>query len=203
MRYALEPGGRRRLDVSLTGRWVVRLRLDDREIGAVEGRAALAEGRDFALDDGSVLRVRLVKGRLFPRLEITRDGAALPGSPTDPGVPLRFASISVFLLAGFTLLNGALAVFTDLRAFARYDYTQAVAAAVYAVLGALVLRGSFPALLATAAIVTIEGAWTILLLRLQGYGWLSADIALRVLVLLNLAVGLAALLDVRRVEPRR
>jgi hypothetical protein len=95
-RYALEPHGRKRLELrrnSGTGETAVVL--DGRELGRIP-REAIHEGVDFALPDESLLRVWIETGpRGVPFINVTRNGHPLPGADNDP-VKTLWLTCSIF-----------------------------------------------------------------------------------------------------------
>jgi hypothetical protein len=95
-RYALEPHGRKRLELrrnTSTGETAVVF--DGRELGRIP-RELMAEGVDFALPDKSLLRVWIEIGpRGVPFINLTRNGHPLAGADNDP-VKTLWLTCSIF-----------------------------------------------------------------------------------------------------------
>lgn len=75
--------------------WVnLKLRFQEQEIGTFTTRQELAEGRQFVMQDGHLLSVRL-KGGLQPELELLRDGLLLQSNDS----PAHYKSNTIAQLA--------------------------------------------------------------------------------------------------------
>ena len=100
-KYAMEKGEPKRLEISWKGIWKIKnftVHLDGNNIGLIANRKELKAGREFALIDGSILKVQLVKKLLSAELQVLRDDQPLPGSASDPGQRLRVAYGIVFFI---------------------------------------------------------------------------------------------------------
>ncbi|KFE69160.1 hypothetical protein [Hyalangium minutum] len=113
--FALEPGGPKRLEVSWGMFWKnFTVTLDGKQVGTVEGgQKELKKGVEFRLPDGSDLRVQLVSGALNVELQVTRNGAALPGSASDPAQRVQSAAYLLYFFAGLNTLLGVVAMLID------------------------------------------------------------------------------------------
>jgi hypothetical protein len=77
-RYALEPGGPERLEISMDLLYNLKIRLDGKEAGQIPDPESRTGG-EVRLPDGSFLKVRVVTG-LGTKLVVQRNGTPLPGS---------------------------------------------------------------------------------------------------------------------------
>lgn len=115
-RFPMEPGGPERLELDWSGSFKdFTVSLDGAVLGSFEDSRSLKSGRSFTLEGGSVLRVRLGQWILFPELDLTLDGAPIPGSPGDPEQRLSGATNVIFVVAGMSLLLGLAAVALDIQ----------------------------------------------------------------------------------------
>jgi hypothetical protein len=153
-RFALEPGGPKRVQVAWGMTWnKVRVSIDGAEVGTIATKKELKAGVTFLLADGSTLGVRL-GGLLAPTIEVSRNGSPLPGSSADPAQRLRSAYGLLFLLGSFNIAVGTLATIITLGPLQALgiDGTSAAIGAVYLLLGFLVRR-RFAVALAVAMLV--------------------------------------------------
>ena len=106
--YPLNRGEPKRLEITTSAHFKNTIvRLDGNPIGSLSTKQELESGKRFPLGDGSWVRVQLTgKAWSGRRIEVTRDGRPLPGSPSDPYLKLWAVSIAVFLIAGVNLLGG-------------------------------------------------------------------------------------------------
>lgn len=82
--YALESNGPRDLELEWQGAYkTMTVRLREQELATLD-HAALSEGRDITLPDGTTLHLRLVSSFLSRELHLLRDGVPLPGTAGDP-----------------------------------------------------------------------------------------------------------------------
>ncbi|MCE9669179.1 hypothetical protein LY474_15305 [Myxococcus stipitatus] len=141
-RLALEAGETPRLELSWGLRWKrFVVALDGKVVGTVdEGASALKKGVSFKLPDRSTLRIRMLS-RVFPaELSVTRDGVPLPGSDTDPERQIRTAMLLLYILAGFKLLMGGVALVWSSEEMGGLG--SVLMGAVFGVLGYFVARGT-------------------------------------------------------------
>jgi hypothetical protein len=113
-KYALTKGGPLRLEILTKGTWKdswkdVSVRLDGNEIGTIATKKLLKEGREFYLEDGSILKLRLVT-RLFhlydaSEIQVTLNGEPLPEANLNS---LIFAYGVIFFIGGGQLIIGSL-----------------------------------------------------------------------------------------------
>jgi hypothetical protein len=101
MKYALEKGGPKRLEISYKGNWKdFTIRLDGNVIGTVAEYEHLKTGQEFALPDGSILKVQLK----FPGFQVFRNGKPL--LLYDPSQMLKFSYTFTFFSAAANLFMG-------------------------------------------------------------------------------------------------
>src|SRR5690349_10249524 len=98
--YPLEPKSPRCISVEWSfwkyGYKDVRVLFDGQLLGTIPDKKALVAGREFALPDGSILNVKLAPSS---ELDVTRNGALLPGSASHPLTAVRNASHVLYFFA--------------------------------------------------------------------------------------------------------
>ncbi|MEO7330575.1 MAG: hypothetical protein ABI193_18515, partial [Minicystis sp.] len=166
LEYALVPRGRKRLKLLFTGPWETAVvELDGATIWTMERKSQLDRGHRLRLADGSELLLKLVQAYGTTELHVTRDGVPLPGSPSDPS---RRANQASHLILAFALITALLALATELSDL---DVVSEISlgwpslgiAAAYALLGALTMRRSKPALLLAIGLFILDSAAVVFL----------------------------------------
>jgi len=111
MKYALEKGRPPRLEVSWKGLgWKdFTIKLDGLEVGKIADKKELMEGREFALDKDTILKVQSVRTLSAYELQVLVNGQPVPGSSSDPNRRLAIAYGMVFFTAGLNVLLGLIA----------------------------------------------------------------------------------------------
>lgn len=175
-KFALEKGKVKRLEISWKLFWKdITVHLDGKKVFSCSSREELEEGRQFSLEDGSVLKIQLDrKMPILPELLVLRNGQPLPGSDSDPEQKLKNSYQMIFLVAGLSILVGLLI----------YKIEFFISGFVFLVLGFFASRRSKVALglavlLYSAGIViaVIAGSWwslplaiLIVMLMIRGFG---------------------------------
>jgi hypothetical protein len=193
--FALDPGGPKRLEVRWAGAWKdVAIHLDGAPIGAIPSKAELQEGRSFTLPDRSILHVKLVRSFADIELQVTRNGAPLPGSATDPAERVRLAGSITLFIAVCSGLSGLMAAVFQVKSLTRLGlgWPSVVEGAVLGVLGIFTLRRSKAALILAITVFAIEGI-AVLTLRAGGSGPPPLGLLIRFVLLLPMIRGISAI----------
>jgi hypothetical protein len=166
-RFALEQEGPKRLELSWKGRFKnVDVLVDGQSIGVVPNRAALKEGRVFALPDSSSLSLKLRQGAFNSSIELKRNGVPLPGSDTDARTQVKTAGQLVYFVAALNALLGlAVLVFNvkSLEAMAGANGIGAFfMAGLYSVLAFFTMGGSAWALIASMLIYSLDWVYGVI-----------------------------------------
>jgi hypothetical protein len=198
-RYALEPGGPKRVEVS----WGAffrncTIRVDGNVIGVVPGQQELKAGSDFRLMDGSTLRVQLVRGLLSQEVRVLRDGFPLPGSASDPAQRLKTAYGILFFLGALNVLLGLVAE------VAQVDFLLAIGVgvgsivegAIFLILGYFVRQRSLVALVLAVALLGLDTLFALVEMA-SGSGALVGGLLVRVIFLVYVIRGFDALRSLR------
>ncbi len=86
----------------------VQIYFNDTEVGRLENRKELKEGREFDLGENKKLSIRLI-GKFLPELELLINGEVVPGSATDPNIRLKHVVNMGLTLGGFAMVGGVAA----------------------------------------------------------------------------------------------
>jgi hypothetical protein len=155
LKYALERGGDKSLEISWKGRWkTTEVRLQGKLIGAIPNQKELRAGQILQLPDGTSLKVQLVRSEL----RVLRNDKPLPGSISDPATRLALSFNIIYFIAGLNIVLGFIAL-----GF-RVDFLQtlgfgAVSVAIgfmFLVLGFFTQRRSLIALIVAIAIYGLD-----------------------------------------------
>jgi len=102
--YSLQPGTPERLVVSWDKRWWEKewknfaIYLDGRELCKFDNPDSIKSGQCFDLNDGTQIKVRLIRDFIFWYLQILWRDRPVPGSDTDPETQLRKAYQTFFII---------------------------------------------------------------------------------------------------------
>lgn len=202
--FALVRGGPQRLELAWSGIWKnMSVSLDGRSLGTIANQAELKQGRDFPLDEGGTLRVQLKTG-LNAELQVTRDGAPLPGSGSDPEERFKAAWGIIFFIAGLNGLLGLVVIVFDV-AFLRnlgLGMSSLVTAAIYLGLGLWVKsQRSAIGLGIALALFALDGLLSLGAGVAAGGSPPVGGIVARIFLLLPMARGFAAIKELKAQAP--
>ena len=198
-KYALQKGGDKRLELSWKARWKrFTVKFDDQEVGVIPSRAELLEGRDFDLPDGSRLRVQL-KFIFLPMLALYRNDEPLPGTDADPHKRLRRACTTIFVLAGISLLFGAIIEIASIRAFQKEGFGVAllIVGFVWFVLGLLVRRRSMIALAIAVILLLVDLVGSGYIIGQTENGLVSLGFLIKIAMLLWMSAAFSAIRELK------
>jgi len=108
LKYALERGGDKLLEISWKGRWKnTEVRYKGNLIGVIPSQTELRTGQIFQLPDGTSLKIQF-----FPSgLRVLRNDKPLPGSSSDPVKMLAQSFESIYIIAGINIVLGFITLF--------------------------------------------------------------------------------------------
>lgn len=194
--YALEPGGKNRVDISWKGGFNnVDVVLDGQSIGVIPNQKTLLQGQEFLLEDGSTLKVQLNRSLMSTELQVTRDGQPLPGSASDPHTRHKNAYLIVYFIAGLNLLLGLLASVFNVALLQDLGigFGSIILGLIYLVLGFFVQRQSSLALIMAIVLFITDSLYGVVLSVLQGGSPGIAGLVVRILILVPLFQGVPAI----------
>jgi hypothetical protein len=199
--YALEKGGPRRLEVSWKASWRdVTVRLDGVVIGTAAGQKELLAGPQFALPDGTRLKVQLVRRLTGAELVVTRGGQPLPDSTSDPETRVLTAAWVLFIVGGLNIVLGllGLAFRTEFLAALGAGWYSLVFGALFLSLGFLARRRSITALVSGIVLLAGDGILGFVAALSAGVNPGVGGILVRALLLIPLVQGIGAVRALRR-----
>ncbi len=165
-KFALEPGGEKRLVVSWSGFWKnIRVLFDDEEIGSFTGKAELGQGKSFTLPDRSVVQIKFNQGFGYAEWQVTRNGVPLPGASGNPAEQVKAAGYILYFIAGLNGLLGLISLVFNSETLQSVGIggQSLVAALIYGVLGFFTLKRSKVALILGIVLFALDGLVTLAL----------------------------------------
>ncbi|MDD1444172.1 hypothetical protein MEO93_28300 [Dolichospermum sp. ST_sed3] len=107
VKYALERGGDKSLEISWKGRFKnTKVQLKGNLIGEIPNKKELMTGKIFQLPDGTSLKVQLVKSEL----RVLQNDKPVPGSISDPITRLGLSFGIIYFIAGLNIVLGFIAL---------------------------------------------------------------------------------------------
>lgn len=161
--YSFEPNGPRRLEISWGMFWKnIIIRLDGEELDTFATQNEFRQGKEYKLDDGSVLAVRLVNSLMGQDVQVTRNGKPLPGTMQDPATRIRSSFVLLYFVGGWKILFGILGLAmngVDFSVVGR-NFIDIFVGLVFILLATLVRRRSMIALIAGIALFAGDALYT-------------------------------------------
>ena len=202
MSYALEQGGPKRLIIDSNVGWKDSVvKFDDVEIGRIPDLAALQNGLDFTLPDGSLLHVQINNKLFSNQLRITRNGAPIPDSYGDPWQNVKAAYRMLYLIGGFSILIGFVSIFSEDLQSIGVSWLSVVLGVVFLVLGYFTQRHSKTALIIAIVLFGLDSVLTLIL----NYDFIDNPITGfigRLILMVPMVLGLITLNDKKNQEPK-
>jgi hypothetical protein len=158
--YALEEGGKKRLELSWSGFWSnFTVSLDGTPLGTLPRGQSLKDGQEFRLPDGSIIHIQLIQKPTGNYLEVLRDDKPLPGSDTNPRTILNTAAGVIYFFSGVNLLVGIIAVLFNVQWLQDYGigFGSIIIGFIYLPLAYFTGEGSSIALLLAVLLYIVDG----------------------------------------------
>lgn len=196
IKYALEKGGPKRLEVSWKGNWnEITVRLDGNLIGSIADSEQLKEGKEFRLEDGTSLKVQLERKSIFPFISILKDGQPLPSPGPEPTKRLGFAYKVTFLIGGVNIVFGLIGSQFQTKSWniPVAGIWPVVIGCLFLVLAFFIMRRSMTALAIVVGILAIDMVVAIIFRRDLPRVFLVASVVFRILILLTMIQGFGAI----------
>ena len=158
IKYAIEKGGPKRLEVSWKGnREETTIRLDGNIIGSISNREQLETGKEFSLEDGSCLKVQLKGRSIFSCPRVLKDGQLLHPSGLDAAQRLSYTYKFLFMFAAVNLTAGfALLLKPGLLNLPVKALHPLIAGFLFLILAFFVMRKSIIALSAATGVLALD-----------------------------------------------
>lgn len=199
--YALEPGGPKRLEVSWKGFFKnTTITLDGIVLGVVSDHMALRTPQEFKLIDGSLLKVQLVQNLSGAELQVSHNGAPLPGSASNPEMRLKTAGGIIFFIAGLNLLLGILGLVTqsELLANMGIGWYSLIFGGFFLVMGFMVMKRSKLALILSLVVFSLDTLIGIIGSVAMGGAPAIGGLILRVLLIIPMVQGIGAITELKK-----
>ena len=193
--YALEAGGKKRLELFWKGMFNnLNVVLDGQSIGVIPNQKALSQGQTFELEDGSTLKVQLVRSLMATEVQVLRDGEPLPGSASDPQSRYKNAYLIVYFIAGLNLLLGVLASLFNVALLQQLGigFGSILLGFVYLVLGFFVQKKSSLALVLAIVLFAADSLFGVVMTVFEGGSPGFAGLIMRVVLLIPMFQGVPA-----------
>lgn len=194
-KFQIEKGGPKRLELRWKGLWKnLELVFDGQVVGEpIPTQKELKAGRVFTLPDGSKVRVQLQTG-MKTQLHVTRNGAPLPGSDSDPRQQVKIAAGIVYFIAGLNLVVGLVALSgVEFLQDLGLGWGSILSAGVMGVLGYFTSKRSKVALGLAIALFALDALFSVYLAIEAGGRVPTASIVMRVFLLIPMISGLKAM----------
>jgi hypothetical protein len=199
--YALEEGGKKRLELSWSGFWSnFTVSLDGMPVGALPKGQSLKDAQNFRLPDGSVIQVQLIQKSTGSYLEVLRDGKPLPGSDTNPRSILNTAAGIIYFFSGVNLLAGIIAVFFDVQWLQDYGigFGSIIIGFIYLPLAYFTSQASSIALLLAILLYIVDGISGIVLTVMAGGIPAFGGMIFRIVMLIPMFRGFGAITKLKQ-----
>ena len=193
--YALEAGGKKRLELFWKGMFNnLNVVLDGQSIGVIPNQKALSQGQTFELEDGSTLKVQLVRSLMATEVQVLREGEPLPGSASDSQSRYKNAYLIVYFIAGLNLLLGVLASLFNVALLQQLGigFGSILLGFVYLVLGFFVQKKSSLALILAIVLFAADSLFGVVMTVLEGGSPGFAGLIMRVVLLIPMFQGVPA-----------
>ncbi len=204
IKYALEKGGPKRLEISWKGNWKqFTIQLDGSEIASIDDYDLLKAGQEVSLEDGSSLKVQLAGRSILPHLRVLKDGQPLSASGFEPAQQLGFAYKFTFLIGAVNLVAGLAGVLfnislVNLPAFGLQSF---VVGCLYLFLAFSIRRRSTVALSIAVGILALDLVLAIVFWQNLPRIALIAGVVFRIFVLLGMIQGFGAIQALKQNPP--
>lgn len=202
MKYALEKGGPKRLEIAWqTNHSEFHIKLDGKEIASFTSPEPLLAGQEFTLEDGSILKIQLPSRSKFAAFKITFNGFPLPSSMPPPEKRLKTVFQFILFIAAMNII-GSIASF---RSFYSMKYLSpnawilAAVGLIFLVLALFVYRKSKIALFITVSLFTLDTIVFLFYAKLML--WKKVLMFLfRLLLILMMLMGFGAINEIKQKE---
>jgi hypothetical protein len=193
--YSLEKGQPRRLKINtrfdFNGAIVY---FDGIQIYDIPDGKTLKNGVDIQLPDGSPLHIQLQQKLPSFALIVTRYGAPLPGSNTDPATMLKVAYEILYFIAGLNMIGGLLGIIThdSFIALMGFGWASLIEGALYLVLAIFTQRKSKAALITAIVLYVLDSLFIFIGSATNGNN-IGGAVILRIIVLVAMFPGIKAI----------
>jgi len=173
------------------------VRLNGNLIGSIARNEELIEGREYILDNGSVLKIQAVVNLGF-RLVVLMDGQPVPGSQSHPMQRLKESFTAFFIIGGYYIALSAAALIwnVDYLKEAGFNFASALWGSMFVILGLFVLRRSLIALTIGVCLLILETV-TFLLEPNSNFSTAVLGLSLRAVLIIFMIRGFSAIRELK------
>jgi hypothetical protein len=194
--YAFETNGPRRLEISWGMFWKnIIIRLDGKELDTFATQNEFRQGKEYKLEDGSVLAIRLANSLMGQDVQVTRNGKPLPGTMQHPETRIRSSFVLLYFIGGWKILFGILGLAVngvDFTVLSR-NFIDIFIGLVFILLATMVRKRSMIALIAGMALFAGDGLYTAYTISQTGQQQNIFSLLIQVFLLYYLYQGVTAI----------
>ncbi len=194
--FAFEPNGPRRLEISWGMFWKnIIIRLDGEELDTIATQNEFRQGKEYKLNDGSVLAIRLVNSLMGQDVQVTRNGKPLPGTMQHPETRIRSSFVLLYFIGGWKVLFGILGLAingVDFTVLSR-NFIDIFIGLVFILLATLVRKRSIIALIAGIALFAGDALYTAYTIYQSGQQQNVFSLLIQVFLIYYLYQGVGAI----------
>jgi hypothetical protein len=202
--FALEKGQPKRLEVDVKyGFKEATVKFDGIQLLTIPDKQSLLRGVDALLPDNSTVHIQLQPGFAQNRILVTRNGEPLPGSGGDPQTTLKTAYGIIYVVAGFGMIAGILALVLN-NSFL-YDlglgWGTLIMGAIFAVLGFFTQRKSKAALIIAIVLYGVDAITGLVLNAMAGASFSTASLVTKIIFIGFMIPGVRAIDELKKANP--
>jgi hypothetical protein len=202
--YALEKDQPKRLEIDVKyGFKDASVKFDGIQLLTIPDKESLIRGVDALLPDNSTVHIQLQHSFTQNRILVTRNGKPLPGSGGDPQTTLKTAYGMIYVVAGFSLIAGFLALLLN-DSFLNnmgLGWGTVIMGAIFAVLGFFTQRKSKAALIIAIVLYAVDAVAGLVLNAMAGASFSSAGLVVRIIFIGFMIPGVKAIDELKKANP--
>lgn len=202
--FALEKGQPKRLEIDVKyGFTQATVKFDGNPLLTIPDKQSLIRGVDVLLPDNSTVHIQLQPSFTQNRILVMRNGKHLSGSGGDPQTTLKTAYGLIYVVAGFGLVAGILALVLN-NSFLNdlgLGWSTVIMGAIFAVLGFFTQRESKAALIIAIVLYALDAVAGLVLNAMAGASFSSASLVIKIFIIGYMIPGLKAIDDIKKANP--
>ena len=171
----------------------------------IPDKQSLIRGADVLLPDSPTVHIQLQPSFTQNRILVMRNGKHLSGSGGDPQTTLRTAYGIIYVVAGFSLIAGFLALVLN-NSFL-YDlglgWGTIIMGAIFAVLGFFTQRKSKAALIIAIVLYAVDAVAGLVLNAMAGASFSSTGLVVKIIFIGFMIPGLKAIDEIKKTNPQQ
>ncbi|MBX7221389.1 MAG: hypothetical protein K1Y36_15675 [Blastocatellia bacterium] len=183
----------------------IKVKFDGVVILSLDNKAALEEGREVSLTDGTIIKVQLVQESLNFKILAFKNGQPLQEKDTGPAEKLKIAYGAIFFVAIMGMSFGLIVELFQIKAFLDFGigWLTFVYGLVFLILGIFVKKRSLIALVLAVTLFVVDALYTIAFALKVSTNIPVVPIVVRVLFTFQMIQGFGAILALKEQEKVR